>query len=142
MEVSEVRRRGRAAIEAARRHAQERRGRADQAARDYEAFLQERATPVFHAFASALTAEGHRFSVSTPAQAVRLVSHASPEDYIELTLDTTSDPPAVLGRTSRGRGRRLVTAERPLTGRGTIAELSEEDVLTFLATEIAGFVER
>ena len=83
MEVPEIRRRLRASIEAAKRDAQERRGRSDQAARDYEQFLSERAVPLFHTVASALVAEGHRFKVFTPAGSVRLASESSGEDYIE-----------------------------------------------------------
>jgi hypothetical protein len=142
MEVSDVRRRLRAAIETARRGVQERRARSDQAARDYEEFLRARAVPVFHTFASALVAEGHRFKVFTPADAVRLASDSTADDYIELTLDTNADPPVVMGRTSRGRGRRLVTSERPVKETTQIAELTDEDVLSFLVDEIVPFVER
>jgi len=142
MEVSEVRRRLRGAIDAARKAAQERRVRSDQAARDYQQFLAERAVPVFQTFASALAAEGHRFKVFTPSEAVRLAADASGEDYIELTLDATSDPPVVMGRVSRGRGRRLITSERPVRGDASIAELTDEDVLAFLVSEIGPFVER
>jgi hypothetical protein len=142
MEVSEVRRRLRGAIDAARKGAQERRVRSDQAARDYEVFLRERAVPVFHTFASALVAEGHRFKVFTPAEAVRLALESSGEDYIELTLDSTVDPPVVLGRTGRGRGRRQVTSERPMKEQASIADLTDDDVLAFLLEEITPFVER
>jgi hypothetical protein len=73
---------------------------------------------------------------------VRLASDRSPEEFIELVLDDTSDPPAVVGRTTRGRGRRTVTSERALQGGAPIADLTEEDVLTFLLEEIVGLVER
>ncbi len=129
-------------MDAARKAAQERRTRADQAAREYEDFLRDRGVPVFHVFASALVAEGHRFKVHTPAGTVRLASEFSADDYIELALDTTADPPAVTGRTSRGRGRRVVASERPLNEHVPVAQLSEEDVLTFLVSEITPFVER
>lgn len=142
MEVSEVRRQVRAAIDSARKSAQERRARSDQAARDYAAFLSGTAVPLFHVFAQALVAEGHRFKVSTPAESVRLASDFSPEDFIEVALDPDADPPTVVGRTKRGRGRRVVTTERPLEERASIAELTEADVLTFLVREIVPFVER
>jgi hypothetical protein len=142
MEVSEIRRRLRGAIETARREAQERRGRSDQAARDYEVFLGERAVPLFHTVASALVAEGHRFKVFTPAGSVRLASESGGEDYIELLLDTSVDPPVVIGRTSRGRGRRVTTAERPVKEALPIDQLTEEDVLDFIVTELAPFLER
>jgi hypothetical protein len=142
MEVSEVRRRLLGALEKARQGAAERRVRTDAASRDYEAFLGQRAVPVFHQCASALTAQGHPFKVFTPASSVRLASDRSPEEFIELVLDDTSDPPAVVGRTTRGRGRRTVTSERALQGGAPIADLTEEDVLTFLLEEIVGLVER
>ncbi len=142
MEVSDIRRRLRAAIEKARQSAAERRTRNDAAGRDYEEFLGQRAVPVFHQFASVLKAEGHTFSVFTPAASVRLAADRSPEEFIELSLDDTSDPPSVLGRSSRGRGRRTIASERPLRTGAAIAELTEEDVLTFLLEEIAPLIER
>lgn len=140
MDIPEVRRRLRAAIAGARAAAQERQARVDAAGRDYEKFLAERAVPLFHTFASALTAEGLRFKVFTPAGSVRLVPDSASEDYIELVLDTSGDLPQVIGRTSRGRGRRLLTTERSLKEDGDIAALTEEDVLRFLVGEIANFV--
>lgn len=142
MEVSEVRRRLRTAVEEARAAAVERRARTDAAARDYEAFLEQRAVPVFHQMAAALTGEGHLFKVFTPAGSVRLASERSHEEFIELTLDDTSDPPAVVGRTSRGRGRRMVSSERPVAPHVPVASLTEEHVLAFLLREIAPFIER
>jgi transcription elongation GreA/GreB family factor len=142
IDIAEVRRRVRGAIDTARRQAQERRARSDQAARDYEAFLSERAVPVFQAFRSALVAEGMRFTVATPASTVRLVAEGSSEDYLEIVLDTTADPPIALGRVSRGRGRRLVTRERPVAEHASIGQLTDEDVLAFLVSEIGPFVER
>ena len=142
MEVSEVRRRLLAAIDGARRAAQERRGRSDQAARDYEAMLTAYAIPIFHQFASALVAEGHRFKVFTPAGSVRLASESRGDDFIELALDATSDPPVVVGRTSRGRGSRMITSERPVRDGAPVGTITDEDVLAFLLSEIAPFVER
>jgi hypothetical protein len=142
MDVSEVRRRVRAAIDNARKSAQERRARSDEASRDYEMFLEGRAVPAFHALASALAGEGLRFKVFTPAGSVRLASEHAADDFIELSLDTGSDPPVVVGRISRGRGRRNVTAERPVRRGTPIAALTEEDVIEFVLSEIAPFVER
>jgi hypothetical protein len=140
MEISEVRRRLRAAIANARAAAQQRQARADAAAREYEAFLGERAIPVFHALASALTGEGLRFKVFTPAGSVRLVPDRASDDYIELVLDTSGDIPQVLGRSSHGRGRRRVTTERSLNETRDVNLLTEEDVLQFLLAEIPSFV--
>lgn len=140
IEISEVRRRLRSAMEEARRDAAARRARSDAAMRDYDAFLSTIAVPVVQQMASALSGEGHHFNVATPAGSVRLTSTKSPEDYIEIGLDTSEDPPEVVGRTSRGRGRRMITSERPVRDRTEVAELNEEDVLAFLLTEIVPFV--
>ena len=142
MEIPEIRRRLRAAIERARRVSEERRARTDAAARDYQLFLEQRATPIFHQLAGALKAEGFPFQVFTPASSIRLASDRSPEEFIELSLDDTSDPPAVLGRTTRGRGRRMSSTERALGSGAPIADLTEEDVLAFLLEEITSLLER
>jgi hypothetical protein len=136
MDVPEVRRRVRAAIESAKRDTVERRTRVDAAGRDYEQLLATRATPVFHQLASALVAEGHRFKVFTPAGSVRLASERSPDNFIELTLDTASDPPAILVRSSAGRGRRAVTAERPIREGTPIADLTESDILEAVLADL------
>ena len=142
MEIAEVRKRVLAAIASGRTAAQERRTRIDAASRDYEAFLADRAVPLFHQVASALVAEGLRYHVFTPAGSVRLASESGGDDYIELVLDTTGDEPQVLGRSSRGRGRRLVTSERPIKPGSTVPSLTEEDVLSFLVEELGPFVAR
>lgn len=142
MEVSEIRRQVRAAIESARREARERRVRIDRAALEYQDFLRERAVPVFQTVAAALVAEGYRFKIFTPADSVRLASETSSTDFIELALDPASDPPAVIGRISRGRGSRLVDRERPVREGTRILDLSDEDVLAFVMTEIAALLER
>src|SRR5215203_6458726 len=142
MEISDIRRRLRAGIEAAKKDAQERRVRSDEAGRQYELFLRERAVPLFHSVGSALVAEGHRFKVFTPADSVRLASESSGEDYIEIALDTTADPPVVVGRSSRGRGRRQISTERPVKDDIPIDQITEEDVLAFLLVELTPFLER
>lgn len=142
MEVSDVRRRIRAAIEAARARAAERRSRTDEASRAYDAFLDTVAVPAFHTVASALTGEGHRFKVITPGRAVRMSSERSPEDFIELALDTEREAPAVVILTSRGRGRRMVSTERLVREDLPIAELAEEDVVAALLEELLPFIER
>lgn len=140
IETSEVRRRLRSAIEQARSNAAARRERSDAAARDYEQFLATIAVPVVQQFANVLSAEGHHFHLATPAGSVRLTSASSSEDYVEILLDTSQDPPEVIGRTSHGRGRRLVASERPVRDQTAVSELNEEDVLAFMLTEIIPFV--
>lgn len=140
IETSELRRRLRSAIEQSRSNAAAKRERSDAAARDYEAFLTTIAVPVVHQFANVLSGEGHQFHVGTPAGSVRLTAAGSAEDYVEIVLDTSEDPPEVIGRASRGRGRRMITSERPVRDHTLIAELNEEDVIAFLLTEIVPFV--
>ena len=114
MEVSDVRRRIRTAIDTARARRAERRARADEAARAYEQFLSAIAVPAFHSVAAALKGEGHRFNVLTPAGTVRLSPERQSEDFIEVSLDTERDRPAVMLRSARGRGRRMIETERAL----------------------------
>ena len=142
MDTPEVRRRLRAVIDQAKRGASARRERSDAATRDYETFLQQRAVPTFHTFAAAMVAEGFRFKVFTPAGSVRLASESGGEDFIEIALDATLDPPRPVGHTSRSRGRRSLVTERSIRPGIATAELTDEDVLEFLVEEIAPFVAR
>jgi hypothetical protein len=70
------------------------------------------------------------------------MSDRSAEDYLELFLDTTEDPPRVTGRASRSRGRRVLESERPIGSAGPLRELTEDDVLGFVMKELEPFVER
>ena len=142
MEVADVRRRIRGAIETARTRRAERRARSDEAARAYESFLAAIAVPAFHSVASALTGEGHRFNVITPAGTVRMSPERTSEDFIELSLDAERDRPAVVIRSARGRGRRMIATERALREDLPIAELAEEDVVAALIEEAIPFIER
>lgn len=142
MEVSDVRKQLLQTIDRAKRAAAERRVQADAAARAYEEFLEKVATPVFRMFAMALKAEGHPFAVHTPAGGLRLASDRAGEDFIELALDTTIDPPAVIARVSRGRGHRVISTERPIREGTAVDRLTEDDVLEFLLGEIVAFVVR
>lgn len=142
MDTADLRRRFRAAVEQGRARAAERRVRTDAASRDYDVFLEQRAVPIFREFANVLNGEGHTFTIATPAGSVRLTSGRHAEEFIELELDTSQDPPQVIGRSSRGRGRRMTTSERPIRARAPVADLTEEDVVQFLLSEIVPFVER
>ncbi|HEX6973544.1 MAG TPA: hypothetical protein VF147_04045, partial [Vicinamibacterales bacterium] len=139
-EVSDIRRRVRTAIDAARLRASERRARATEAKREYETFLEQRAIPAFHQFAAALVGEGFLYKVFTPAGTVRLAAERSPDEFLELGLDDTADPPQVVLRTSRGRGRRIIEDVKELTG--PAQSLTDEDVIAILLKEIVPFLER
>jgi hypothetical protein len=142
MEVSDVRRRLRAAIEGAKVRAAERRARTDEATLAYDAILETAAVPAFHAVVNALVGEGHRFKVTTPGRAVRMSPERPAEDFVELALDTDRDAPAVVLLSSRGRGRRAVSSERVLREGPQIAGLTEEDVVTAVLDELLPFIER
>lgn len=139
MEISVVRKRLTETIERAKKQAAERRGRGDQASRDFELFLQKVAVPLFRQVANALKADGYAFAVFTPSGSVRLMSERSASDYIELTLDTSDNPPRVMGQISRARGSRILDAQRAI---GPPDTLTEEQVLEFLLKELEAFVER
>jgi hypothetical protein len=141
MEIPEVKRRIQQTMEAAKRAAADRRGRVDRAARDYDTFLERIAVPIFRQVSNVLKSENHAFTVFTPAGSVRLMSDRSGDDFIELALDSSGAEPLVIGHTSRGRGRRVVESERVI-GSGNPGELTEEDVLSFLAKELEPFVEK
>ena len=142
MEVSEVRRRLRSAIDDAKKRAAERRTRVDDARRAWEVLLPEVAVPTFHTLAGALTAEGHRFKVFTPGEAVRLSLERSAEEFVELSLDTERDAPALMLRSTRGRGRRLVSTERIVREGTPIAALTQEDLVDAVLEELIPFIER
>jgi hypothetical protein len=139
MEISDIKRRVVETIERARRQSAERRSRHDTAARQYEAFLEQTAIPIFKQVANVLRAEGFLFTVFTPGGSVRLMSDRSTEDYIELVLDTSGDDPTVTGRTARSRGRRVIESEHPI---GPPETLTETEVLTFVLNALVPLVDR
>lgn len=141
MEIASVRQQVLQTIDRAKRSAAQRRVRTDEGSREYAAFLQEIAIPLFRQVANALKAESYVFNVFTPGGSVRLMSDKNAEDYIELVLDTSGDRPLVIGHTSRGRGRGVLESERPI-GEGPVRDLTEENVLQFLMKELEPFVER
>ena len=142
MQISDVKKQVLQAIDRAKRGAAERRTRTDEAAREYEVFLEAVAIPLFRQVANVLRAEGYLFNVFTPGGSVRLMSDRSAEDYIELRLDTTGDVPRVVGHASRSRGRRVTESEQPIAEPDAIRDLTEDDVLRFVMKELEPFVER
>jgi len=142
MEVSDVRRRLRSAIDDAKKRSAERRTRVDDARRAWERLLPEVAVPTFHTMAGALTAEGHRFKVFTPGEAVRLSLERSAEEFVELSLDTERDEPALLLRSTRGRGRRIVSTERIVREGAQIGGVTQEDLVAAMLEELIPFIER
>jgi hypothetical protein len=142
MEVSAVRQQIMLVIERAKRAAADRRAANDEAGREFGVFLDQIAIPLFRQFATVLRAEGYLFSLFTPSGSVRLMSDKSADDFIELAFDSTGPVPHVVGRTSRAWGNRTNVSEEPLNPSRPVREISEADVLAFLATAIEPFVGR
>lgn len=142
MDIALIRKSLLQAIEAAKRDAVERRARTDEATKRYEKFLEETATPVFRSMASALRGEGLLFDVITPLGGVRLVPERTREDGIELSLDSTVDPPQPIIRVTRSRGSRVNQHERPVAGALRLEGLSDEHVVTALLEELRPWLER
>jgi len=141
MEVSDVRKQVVAAIDRAKKADADRRTRSDELSREYDTFLPEIAVPLFRQIGSVLKASGYPFSVSTPGGSVRLSSDKSAEAFVELALDVSGQEPQVLLRSTRARGRRVVEKERPIAS-GTLASVSETDLLALLVEELEPFLSR
>lgn len=142
MEPSDLRRRLRGALEQANRRAADRRAVADEASHLWAQRLTEAVVPAFHAMQNVLNGEGHRFSVSTPGEAARLSPQRSAGEFIEMVLDSDRELPAVLVRSTRGRGSRTISSERIVAEGPGIAELGEEAVVGVLIEEIVPFIAR
>jgi hypothetical protein len=142
VEVSEVRRQLRHAIDRAKARAQHRRQQTADAERAYAVFLEEIATPTTRMLANVLKAEGYLFTVSTPSGGLRLASDRGRDDYVEFALEGSSDAPTVVGRVRQTRGSRTVEDERPIKPGASLQELTDSDVLAFLVTALEPWLER
>jgi hypothetical protein len=142
MEVSDVRRRLRIAIDQAKRRAADRRAVADEASRFWGERLPEAVVPAFQAVQNALTGEGFKFSLSTPGETARLSPERSSAEFVELALDTTRELPAVIVRSTRGRGSRTIESERVVAEGPEIAQLTQDAVIGVVIGEIVPFIER
>jgi hypothetical protein len=142
IEIADIRKRLRAAIEHGRQAAAAKRVKVDQAEKEYDDFRTAIAEPIVQMLANALRAEGFQFAVFTPARGLKLASSRSEDDFIEFALDTSGIVPTVLLRVNRGRGRRIVQYERPLREDVPTSSLTESDVLESLLEEIVPFVTR
>lgn len=142
MEVSEVRRQLKHAIDRAKVRAQRKRSDAAEAERAYATFLEGVATPTIRMLANALKAEGYPFTVSTPSGGLRLAADRGRDDYIELTLNGSGDRPIVVGRVRHTRGSRTLEDERPIKAGAAPQDLTEDDVLAFLVEALEPWLER
>ena len=142
MEVSEVRRQLKHAIDRAKTRAQQKRQRAGEAERAYAGFLEDIATPTTRMLANALKAEGYPFTVSTPSGGLRLASDRGRDDYVEFALDSSTEPATVIGRGRYTRGSRTLEDERPVKAGAPPDDVSEADVLAFLVDALEPWLER
>jgi hypothetical protein len=142
VEVSEVRRQLKHAIDRARARAQQQRQHAAEAERAYAAFLEDVATPTTRMMANVLKAEGFLFTVSTPSGGLRLASDRGRDDYVEFALETDGDRSVVVGRIRRTRGSRTIEDERPIKAGVAPQELTDADVLAFLVGALEPWLER
>ena len=137
MDVSDLCKRILRALDEARKDQSSRRGVLDEAAEAYATFLQMLGVPLLKQAVQVLRAEKHAFTVNTPADGAQLVSDASPNTFLEFSLDTTGPTPQVIGRVSLAHGRQgRIVEERPVAAGKPVAALTEEDVATFLVAEI------
>jgi hypothetical protein len=130
------------AIEQSRKTAQQRRERSGEAQRAYETFLAGVAVPVARMVASALKADGYPFTVATPGGGLRLISDKGRDDFIEIALDATADPPEVVGRASYARGSRTIAEERPVKPGAAPQAITDEDFLEYLVKALEPWFER
>jgi hypothetical protein len=142
VEVSQVRKRLKATIDASRERAATRRERVAVAQRAYDSFLADVAAPVARQLANAMKAEGYSFTISTPGDGLRLAPDRGRDDFIELGLDTTRDKPEVIARVSHQRGSRTIDEEMPVKRGASPDEITEEDVLEFLLGALEPWFER
>jgi hypothetical protein len=142
VEVSEVRKQLKHAIDRARARAYQQRQHAAEADRAYAEFLENVATPTTRMMANALKAEGYLFTVSTPSGGLRLASDRGRDDYVEFALETSGDRSVVVGRIRQTRGSRTVEEERPIKPGAAPQDLSDGDVLEFLVKALEPWLER
>jgi hypothetical protein len=142
MEVSQVRKRLKATIDASRERAQLRRQRSADAQRAYDVFLAEVATPIAKQLANALKSEGYSFTVFTPGSGLRLASDRGRDDFIDFALDTGGDSPQVIARISQQRGSRTIDEEVPVKRGASPDAIDEDDVLDFLLGALEPWLER
>jgi hypothetical protein len=141
MEVSDVRRRIRDAIQRARQDAAERRTRNEAAARAWLDLRDRIVVPLCQQVIQALRAEGIPFQLSTPGDTVRLTHERATEDFVELRLDTSAEP-VVTCRVQRVWGHEIVESERPVGPATVIESITSEQVLQTLIDVLPPLIER
>ena len=142
MEVSQVNKRVKSAIEDAKAKAQARRNAGASAEKSYAAFLETVATPIARQIANALKVAGVGFTLGTPGGGLRLAADRGRDDYVEIVLDTSGELPQAAGRVSVTRGSRTIVETLPIKAGTAIEDVTEEDVLEFLVRVLEPWLER
>ena len=142
LESGEIRRRLLRTIAQARAGASGRRERVDAAELSGREVLVRLVVPLVKVVASVLVVENYRCSVSTPEGAVRLSFEPGGNNYIELVLDTSIEPPALVGRTCLVRGSRVIEEEQIVAVHPSFSDLDDKDILLFVLRAIVPFVTR
>ena len=142
MEISLVRKRLRDSIEEAQKNAKARRAANQAATEGWEQVLERVVTPLLQQVSQVLKSEGYAFRVITPAGTVRLTSERSPDDYIEVGMDTSGPVPVVVARVNRTRGREQFNDEHIVASGDAIPGLSDERLLDLFASVLGPFLER
>jgi hypothetical protein len=141
MDVSELRQRILRALDAARVESASRRTETDAAREAYDRFLNNIAVPLLRQAQTILKAEGHLFTVHSPAGSARLAFDGHSDTFLEFALDTTGARPQVLVRTSVARGSKRVSVDEQVLSPGkAIADLSEQEVASVLVAAIPKIV--
>ena len=106
------------------------------------AFSRNVATPLVRQIAGSLKAEGYAFTVSTPGRGLRLALDRGRDDFVELALDSETEPPTVIGRIRRTRGSRTIEEERAVKPGASPDQVTEDEVLEFLVSALEPWLER
>jgi hypothetical protein len=142
MEIVQIRRRVQVRLADIKRAAAERREKVAAAERAYESFLSNIAAPTLTAVAQSLSAEGYPYKVTTPGNAVRMVSDRSGRTYVEIRLDTAGASPQLVAEVGRERGSRVSADERPICQGMAIEAVTDEDLLAAVLDAMAELIER
>ena len=142
LDLADVRRQLRLAIDAAKRAAAAHRQETDEAGRAFEFMLEHVAVPLFRQFTSALRGEGLLFRVVTPSGSVRIEAERSTDNFLELTLDIARRPVAVVLRRGYTRGHHIYNDDRVVAEGADLSSVSPQQLFTALMEAVTPFIER
>jgi hypothetical protein len=114
----------------------ERRATGDTARQQFARLLDTTIVPLLKQTADILKAEGDLCRIHTPSDMAKLAFERSPEDFIEIMLDTAI-PPHVIGRSSVRNKKSGTLVEDRIIGVGKeVDEITDEDVVGYLLPEL------